>query len=289
MTIILEVTVAGPGAGRLFAPIGLMTPHLRPEVFVLEGAGYYLAAEAGTGQWVAVLEGVTGPVRFCTSFAPGGEAYPEALFVHRPNRFTEAAEALIGAARATAQAAGGGQAGLRAIVNDVAAQFSYGHPEQRFYDGEDSIPALCGLTEGSCVDINTYLIASLRAAGYEAGYVTGYFFPEEKRGRCDDMHCWVVTRHDGVVQEWDIAHHLKLGLREIAPGLNPKPGVRVPVAHSMGLDIPALGLTGLKLLSQPMWLTPDGTAHWAEVEIALRGYDVLAALDGTGPERPGAG
>ncbi|MHC0051866.1 transglutaminase domain-containing protein [Actibacterium sp. D379-3] len=278
MAIILEVTVAEAGAGRLFAPIGLMTPHLRPEAFVMEGAGYFLATEAQTGQWVAVLEGVTGPVRFCTSFAPGRAAYPDALFVHRPNRFTEAAEALVGAARATAQAAGGGQAGLQAIVNDVAAQFFYGHPEQRFSDGEDSIPALCGPTEGSCVDINAYLIASLRAAGYEAGYVTGYFFPEEKRGRCEDSHCWVVTRYDGVVQEWDIAHHLKMGTRKIAPGLNPKPGVRVPMAHSMGLDIPTLGLTGLKLLSQPMRLEADGRAHWAEVEITLRGYDALAAL-----------
>ncbi|WP_346909390.1 transglutaminase-like domain-containing protein [uncultured Roseibium sp.] len=132
-----------------------------------------------------------------------------------------------------------------AIVNDVAEKFVYGHPEVRFNDGLEEIPYLsCGVTEGSCVDINTYLIACLRAAGFEAGYMTGYFFPEEKNGCCDDMHCWVVTRHNGVVLEWDIAHHLKMGTREICCGLNPKPGSRVAMAHSMGLDFPQPGHQG---------------------------------------------
>jgi hypothetical protein len=119
----------------------------------------------------------------------------------------------------------------------------------------DEVPFLsCGLTEGSCIDINGYLIAALRAAGFEAGYVTGYFFPVEKRDRCDDMHCWVVSRHQGVVLEWDIAHHLKRGTIKIRPGLNPKPGLRFAVAHSMGLDFPELGVWEMKLLAEPVWV-----------------------------------
>ncbi|MFQ6548060.1 hypothetical protein AADZ90_008875 [Aestuariibius sp. 2305UL40-4] len=61
-----------------------------------------------------------------------------------------------------------------------------------------------------------------------------------------------MTRQDGEVLEWDIAHHLKMGTRDIAAGLNPKPGRRAPVAHSMGLTIPAAGLRDIKLISQPL-------------------------------------
>ncbi|MEX5728423.1 hypothetical protein Ga0609869_001776 [Rhodovulum iodosum] len=271
MTVTLEVTVSG-GAGRVFAPMGMVTPHHSPVDFALVGAEATLAAEAATGQWVAVAEGAAGPVTFRTRFAEGGPGYPEALFTHRPNRFTTAAEALGAAAEGIKAAAGGGAAGLAAIVTHVADQFSYGHPEERFYDGHDEIPALCGLTEGSCVDINTYLVAALRAAGYEAGYVTGYFFPAEKRGTCEDMHCWVVTRHEGAVQEWDIAHHLKMGRSDIGPGQNPRPGLRVPLAHSMGHDLPALGISELKILSQPMRQAPDGGLDWAEVDIRLTNW-----------------
>jgi hypothetical protein len=158
-----------------------------------------------------------------------------------------------------------------AIVNDVAAKFTYGHPATKFYDGHDEIPSLgCGVTEGSCVDINAYLIASLRAAGFEAGYMTGYFFPEEKQGRCNDMHCWVITRHDDSVLEWDIAHHLKLGTRQIGSGLNPKPGSRVALAHSMGLDFPSAGVSTLKLLAEPVWIGENGRIEKADVTIRMQ-------------------
>ncbi|MFZ5965441.1 transglutaminase domain-containing protein [Thalassococcus sp. BH17M4-6] len=62
----------------------------------------------------------------------------------------------------------------------------------------------CGLTSGSCTDINTYLVASLRAAWFEAGYAYGYFFPQDSGGVTHDMHCWVVTHFGGHVLEWDI-------------------------------------------------------------------------------------
>jgi hypothetical protein len=276
MTITLTITVPEPDHDPVIAPAGLATPHLCPADFAVRGGRLALTAEAQTGQWVAVIRPEGGPVQLTTRFETRGLPYPESLFAHRPNRFTRAAGALAQGAQDVAARAGGGAAGLKAIVNDVCAQFTYGHPETRFYEGADEMPQLCGLTEGSCVDINAYLIAALRAAGYEAGYVTGYFFPAEKRSHCQDMHCWVVTRHGGQVQEWDIAHHLKMGLREIRPGLNPKPGVRVPMFHSMGLDLPDLGISEMKLLAQPMALGENGPV-WPEVEIALEGYEELEA------------
>ena len=279
MSITLTITVPQPGHGPLVAPMGLATPHLGPADFAVTGGSLALMAEAQTGQWAAVIRPEGGPVRLSTRFRTRGLPYPESLFAHRPNRFTRAAEALAQGAQDVAARAGGGAVGLKAIVNDVCAQFTYGHPETRFYEGTDEMPQLCGLTEGSCVDINAYLIAALRAAGYEAGYVTGYFFPAEKRSHCEDMHCWVVTRHGGQGQERDSAHHLKMGRREIRPGLNPKPGVRVPMAHSMGLDLPDLGISEMKLIAQPMALTENGPA-WPEIEIRLEGYELLEALDG---------
>lgn len=80
--------------------------------------------------------------------------------------------------------------GIAALVAEAESRFDYAHLEQRFNDGTDSVPYLaCGLTPGSCVDINTYLVASFRAAGYEAAYVYGYFFPAERGGCTDDGHC----------------------------------------------------------------------------------------------------
>lgn len=275
MTIRLSVTVTDPAEGRLIAPLGLRTPHLCPDAFEVEGAPYRLLAEAQTGQWVAVIDKGPAPVRLSTRFRVQSAPYPEEIFAHRPNRYTRAAQALAEGAQELAARAGGGMAGLLAIVEDTRAQFTYGHVDTAFYADTEDMPQLCGLTQGSCVDINAYLIASLRAAGYEAGYVTGYFIPAEKRVTCNDMHCWVLTRHQGVVQEWDIAHILKMGRDKVDPGLNPKPGVRVPMAHSMGLDLPELGLHEMKLLSQPRWVD---RADWPEVDIRLDGYDLLAAL-----------
>jgi hypothetical protein len=152
----------------------------------------------------------------------------------------------------------------------VAEKFTYGHPETRFTDGLDHVPHLaCGLTEGSCVDIHTYFVASLRAAGIEAGYLTGYVFPEDGPA---SAHCWVVTRIDGLTQEWDISHFLQMGRRDIIPALNPKGGFRLPVGHSMGLVLPGSGEDDLKLLSEPMALMPDGPARFSNRRITLHTY-----------------
>ncbi len=265
----LKITVNCETPTNLLAPMGLATPHLAPAAFHVEGGTMAGVCERQTGQWAALLQPSAEKMILTTEFRADGPAYPDAMFAHRPNRYTRAAEALAVSARGTAAQAGGGLAGVAAIVNDVCAQFTYGHPDTRFYEDTHEMPQLCGLTEGSCVDINAYLIAALRAAGYQAGYVVGYFFPEEKGGTCNDMHCWVVTRLDGLTLEWDIAHHLKMGMRDIQPGLNPKPGTRVPVFHSMGLDFPDQNLKEIKLLSEPIWLRDTGP-EWADIHIGLQ-------------------
>ena len=238
------------GADAVLIPGGLVTPH--GTWAPVTGPGMDAIEEATTGQraYRMVPEGDEIAVAF--RYAPARGPYADAIFTPHPSRFTRFADELV----AEVDGVAGDRAGLdraRAVADHVAARFTYGHPEARFNDGFEVVPALgCGLVAGSCVDINTYFIAALRAAGIEAGYVTGFFFPEDKGGTCEDGHCWVVTRIDGATAEWDIAHHLKRGIREIEPGLNPKPGRRLACFHSMGLAFPELGISEMKALIEPV-------------------------------------
>ncbi len=195
-----------------------------------------------------------------TAMTDNGSLYPEDAFTPRHNRYTEAASDLAQHATQVAQSAGGGMDGIYALVEETSERFTYGHPDQRFNDGREEVTYLrCGLTEGSCVDINTYLIASLRAAGYDAAYLYGYFFSAEKKDWTSGMHCWVATRHDGEILEWDIAHHKREGLAPIRPVLDPKPGRRVMIGHSMGhvYQTPHERVV-TKLLAGPLLIGPEG-------------------------------
>ncbi len=270
---------AVPGAEVVCAP-GIATPHAAPVAVDVSGARLKLVSEPTLAQHLLIATAEAERVTIRLRYQASGPAYPEVIFAPRDSRFTRAAAALAGETRAIAAAAGGGRSGMQAIVNHVAGIFDYGHPEERFYDGADELPQLCSMAQGSCVDINAYLIAALRTAGYEAGYVYGVFVPEAKRTWAEDGHCWVVTRFEGRCEEWDIAHFLKMGGREIAPGLNPRPGVRLPLAHSKGWTVPELGLHDVKLMGPPLAIGDDGRlGEVAGLEIGLRGYDLLRAAD----------
>ena len=255
------------GATTVLIPGGIATPHGTSILRQIEGVR--VTKEATTGQ-TAYLATAQGEV-FSASFdvTPASGTYPDTVFVPHWSRFTQYADDLVTEIAAVGSKLTGLDRAV-AIASHVAERFSYGHTDQPFNDGYDVVPALgCGLTTGSCVDINTYFIAALRAAGIEAGYITGFFFPQEKGGTCEDGHCWVVSRIDGVVHEWDIAPHLKLGTRAIQPGLNPKPGQRVACFHAMGLDFPDLGITGIKALIEPLAVVDEGLTHFQAPEIRL--------------------
>ncbi|MEL6522707.1 MAG: transglutaminase-like domain-containing protein [Pseudomonadota bacterium] len=267
----------------VLAPGGVTTPYGSCTGLRVDGGTAIEVEEASTGQKAFCIEPNSAALTFTWRFDSAMTGpYPEAILTLRDTRFTRAADALV----AEAVEAAGNHSGLaraRAIACATAERFHYGHPEARFNDGLDAVPALgCGLTEGSCVDINTYFIAALRAAGIEAGYVTGFFFPEEKGDHCEDGHCWVVTRIAGETQEWDIAHHLKMGTRDIQPGLNPKPGFRAALCHSMGLDFPTLNVMGLKALIEPVAEVDGKGHHFTAPVIRLRRHvmeDVLQEID----------
>ena len=242
-------------ASEVLIPGGIETPYGYSELVAPEDLP--TAKEAKTGQRVYRLRPPGDVISLTFKFTPSQGAYPDEMFVPHPSRYTRFADDLV----TEVEPVGADLTGVeraRAIACHVAERFTYGHTDQVFNDGLDEVPALgCGLTTGSCVDINTYFIAALRAAGIKAGYITGFFFPEEKKGSCEDGHCWVVTRINGETHEWDIAHHLKMGSRDIHPGLNPKPGHRVACFHSMGLDFPEIGIQNHKAILEPAALV-DG-------------------------------
>lgn len=253
----LEIEVPDPRTNPLVVPVGIGTPHEAvTHLTVTGGQIAAVATEPDLGTGAALVQPTGGPLtlRYAIADAAPGAVYPDAMFRPRRNRHTAAASELVAASREIAAAAGGGAAGIAALVAEAEARFDYGHPEARFTDGRDDVPYLsCGLTPGSCVDINTYLVASLRAAGYEAGYVYGFFFPRERGGMTDDGHCWIVTRHGGDALEWDVAHHLKAGLGPTRPGLNPRPGARIALTHSMGHRYAFTGGdVSVKLLGEPL-------------------------------------
>jgi len=256
----VEIVDLAPGA-RLLAPAGMATPSDTVAAATVTGgriATVLPEPELGLAALDIAADG--GPLTLLYEIVPGGPAYPEVMFTPRATRHTTPADDLAQASREVARAAGGGMAGIVALVAEAEARFAYAHPEVRFNDGTEAVPYLsCGLTPGSCVDINTYLVASLRAAGFEAGYVYGYFFPAEKGGITDDQHCWVVTRHGGEVQHWDIAHHMKAGLGPTRDALNPRPGWRVALGHSMGHRYGhGPGAVEAKLLAEPMMIGAGG-------------------------------
>lgn len=265
----IGVTGLHPGM-RLLAPVGLCSPQdAVGRVNVAGGRIEAVALEPELGLAALWIEAAGDALTLSHDIAPApaGQGYPEAIFTPRRTPYTVAADDLAQASRDIATTAGGGLAGIRALVAEAESRFTYDHPKARFNDGTEAVPYIaCGTTPGSCVDINTYLVASLRAAGYEAGYVYGYFFPAEKGGVTHDMHCWVVTRHAGEVLDWDIAHHKKAGLGPTQPGLNPRPGWRVALGHSMGHIYSTGDRTArLKLLAEPMREGLDGS--WQKLPV----------------------
>ncbi|MEM6372467.1 MAG: hypothetical protein AAF727_06775 [Pseudomonadota bacterium] len=93
-----------------------------------------------------------------------------------------------------------------------------------------------------------------------------------------------MTREDRVLRHWDIAHHLKMGARTVRAALNPKPGVRVALSHSMGWTLAPLNAHEFKLLAEPMWRDAHEW-HAADLTITCNGYDALDGLQNWVSER----
>ena len=170
------------------------------------------------------------------------------------NRYVVASPELVEGIAQLTEGASGNRDKLLRIVAFAASLFDYDHPPVKFYEGKDAIPLLRELTKGSCLDINTFLMSSLYVAGIPAAYYSGYFFATGKPPTQDHFHCWVSTFTDGEQQDWDIAHHIMAGTREVHPGLNPKPGIRFAMSCGRGLKF--------RLADRDVWISHLGFPVW---------------------------
>lgn len=237
-------------------------------------------------------------VRIAFTFDLGDFDAPAWVWAGQDNAHTRPSPGLEAEARRLVAGAATERDALRRLVADTVEHFGYGHVDARFNDGCAEVPLVCGLATGSCVDINTYLLASARAVGLTGQYVAGYWFHPEKTATAD-MHCWLAFAPDGALEFWDVAHGLKwadtLGAR-VEAGLNPAGGRRVAMSCGRGLafDSP-LGPVEISHFSEPFWLTPDGRQSRPDLGIAVEDLDDAPHSDLPDPDarrqapRPHAG
>lgn len=272
ITIDLTDCATQHDAVALIAPLGIDTEFQSFEALEApKGWDATILTEPRSGQRAVLLRPPTPTARALLrhSFSPRGSALPADAYLPEGTAITTAAAELATEARRIAALAGGGLAGIAAIVADTSARFDYGQVPiaERWYYGKDAVP-IVACVAGNCIDINTYLVAALRAAEYETTYLSCYFFDDDPNGIDSGMHCWVRTRHDGVTQDWDIAHLKKAGRDDISATMNPIPGRRFALGFGRdhvyrwrGVDI------RLSTPSQPMWVRKCGTAIWGKPPI----------------------
>ena len=158
---------------------------------------------------------------------------------------------------------------LHDLIHNTADMFAYGHVEQRFTEGKAQVPSLCGITNGSCVDINTFLIASARNLGIKVQYLAGYWFHPE-RSHTHDMHCWLAFEVDMQMLFWDVAHHLKWGVADLHSSLNPAGGRRWLMSYGRGLEFDTPnGKVSISHFAEPIWVLSDGSQWQPELHIDL--------------------
>jgi hypothetical protein len=173
------------------------------------------------------------------------------------------------------------------IVECISQRFTYQS------DCRNDAPLTCDVVTGNCLTINAALIGLARLANIKTAYYMGYFF-EDERWRAlaiDDRHCWVSTLTPRGYESWDIAHHLKRGLRCVGPALNPIPGVRF--AMSVGRDLVfELPVTRLEVrhLCEPRWVFHGNHSQRCQVRVTADPVSVLGnCRDGQARENSAGG
>jgi hypothetical protein len=189
------------------------------------------------------------------SFERTSSTAPDWFWQLQTNRYTQASTDLKLLARQIVNSSRNDSERVSKLISHAAELFGYGHEETRFNDHHETVPVVCGTTKGSCVDINTYLIAAANSLDIPVQYIAGYWcHPHKTETR--DMHCWLAFKLDGETVFWDLAHHLKWGISNFQPGLNPAGGQRVPMSCGRGLyfDTPH-GEVEISHFSEPLWIT----------------------------------
>jgi len=199
----------------------------------------------------------TAPVITYT-FETGETDVPASIWDVQNNHLTLPDEELADLAQDLAKDARSEAETISLLMDYAAGVFGYDHPDQHFYEGLEKVPAVCGTTKGSCVDINTFLLAAARSLNIRGQYIAGYWFHPDKVETLD-MHCWLAFEPDGKLTFWDLTHHLKWGVEKLGPGLNPAGGRRVAMSCGRGLQFETpYGQVEISHFSEPVWILPSG-------------------------------
>lgn len=157
---------------------------------------------------------------------------------------------------------------VRALVDHAIDHFDYGHPERSILAGQDAVPAVCDLTEGSCVDIHTWFISGLRAVGGEATYLHGYYFRDGQSS--PGFHCWLATRDGAAVAHWDLSHALIFDRRPAKPGFADYPGERFVIGAGKDIEFEVEGSrVHCHILCHPTLVGADGIGQRTRVAVRL--------------------
>jgi hypothetical protein len=274
-----RIQVAVPEVPSGLNPLGLLVPippdtlHQSLESLVCPDhlSPHRCCAEDST-QTALFLAGRSGAnVTFEFRFGPSRGEPPPSHFLPAVNRYIQPSSELIEGLNQLTEGASGEREKLTRIIAFTASLFDYDHPPVKFYEGKDAIPLLRDITKGSCLDINTFLMSSLYVAGIPAAYYAGYFFEAGKSPVSRRFHCWVATLTDGEQQDWDVAHHITAGTRDVNPGLNPKAGIRFAMSRGRGLNFRLAGHDlWISHLGDPVWIEQDGGHERVEAVATLR-------------------
>lgn len=198
---------------------------------------------------------------------------PEWFWQQDINRYTHAAADLVELSRKLTDGCDNPSDRIQRLMEHTSELFDYGHRDRRLYDEADAVSCVCGVTQGSCVDINTYLMAAASSLNIPVQYMAGYWF-YPGRTETSGMHCWLVFDIDNEPVFWDLAHHLKWGVDKLTPGLNPAGGRRVTMSFGRGLlfETPH-GTVEISHFSAPVWILPEAQLVSPQLRITLEEND----------------
>ncbi|MEL6476820.1 MAG: transglutaminase-like domain-containing protein [Pseudomonadota bacterium] len=268
----IEIGLEAPGqeGAVLIAPSPIAFWDQQFEGFEVTGAYREVTAtnSAQKAYLITPEAGVAPVLSYSFVSAPGALPAPE-IWEGPDSALTRASPDLAALAGEFCAPTGTVAERLRGLISHAAEMFDYDHPEERFNDGAEAVPTLCGTTKGSCVDINTFLLAGAKSVGITGQYIMGYWFGPE-RFKTPDAHCWLVFQTPEGPLFWDVAHHLKWGVSPLGAGLNPAGGRRLAFSAGRGLafDTPNCPIT-ISHFGEPVWVLPDGRAYPPEITITL--------------------
>ncbi len=196
---------------------------------------------------------------------------PPSVWRVQQNHLTVADESLVALTHEITAHADSVNAKLHALMEYAAGVVSYELIGEQFYEGHSSVPALCGTTKGSCIEINVFLLAAALSIGIRGQYIAGYWFHPDQV-ETNDMHCWLAFDAEGELIFWDLAHHLRWGVEKLAPGLNPAGGQRIAMSCGCGIQfITGNGQVEVDHFSRPVWVLPGTRMVEPKIRVRISG------------------